>query len=389
MCFTYDPESKLQQRTGRAAVAALLGLAFFGLSGCDIPMGDRGEQVSEEATTEIAAQPANWATPAPEVPEPVEPIETVPAFDPATVTFEQAEKVYREGSYLEALDMFTAFTGRNPDNVWGHYMIGLAALKASIPDEAETAFHAALELNHNHLKSMINLSRVLLQTERYEEALAHLDVVVDIDPVSDDGYRLRGLAYLGLGRDEDAIDSFREAITVNEHDAWSMNNMGLVLIRQGSFEEALPPLARATELRDDVAVFHNNLGVALERTGHFVAAATAYGAALDLDGGYEKAAVSLARVSELEQRPEAAAVDLAALASQFVAEMQGWYPPVAKVPEAGEMPPQFELPDLQQDSSAGPTDTEATTDSVGGAVQDTTGVSGDSIRVKPDTSGSR
>ena len=389
MSFTYDPESKLQQRTGRVAVAALLGIAFFGLTGCDIPMGDRSERVSKEAATEIAAQPASWVAPTPEVPEPVEEAAVLPDFDPATVTFQDAEAAYHERRYLDAVDMFTAFTDRNPENAWGHYMIGLSALKAGIPDRAETAFRAALEQNPNHLKSMLNLSRVLLQADRHAEALAHLDVVLDIDPVSDDGYRLRGLAYLGLGRDEDAIDSFREAITVNEHDAWSMNNLGLVLIRQGLFEEALYPLARATEVRDDVAVFHNNLGAALERTGHFVAAADAYGAVLDLDSSYEKAVVSLARVEGLEEQPGARNVDLAALASQFVADMKGWYPPVAKVPPDGEVPSQTGIPGFPLEPSAEPVETGSKLDSAAAVAGDTTQTRRDSSKVRPDTSGVR
>ena len=152
------------------------------------------------------------------------------------------------------------------------------------------------------------------------------------------------------------------------------------------FEEALYPLARATEVRDDVAVFHNNLGAALERTGHFVAAADAYGAVLDLDSSYEKAVVSLARVEGLEEQPGARNVDLAALASQFVADMKGWYPPVAKVPSDGEVPSQTGIPGLPLEPSAESVGTGSKMDSVAG---DTTQARGDSSKVRPDTSGVR
>ena len=393
MSFTFNPESKLQERVGQVAVATLLGVIFLGLVGCDIPIGDHKEK--KAAREQPTVQASSWVAPTVDVPALVEKVE-VPKFDTATVTFEEAGAAYDERHYADAVDMFAAYADRRPDSAWGHYMLGLSALKAGQLDRSEAAFNRSLELDPNHLKSMLNLSRVLLQTDRPEQALSHLDVVIDIDPVSDDGYRLRGLAYYELGRDEDAIDSFREAITVNRHDAWSMNNLGLVLIRNGQFEEALYPLARATELRGDVAVFQNNLGIALERTGHFEASAGAFRGAVALNDGYEKASISLARVEALEQDPVAGPVDLEILALRFVAEMEGWYPPMAQVPpveeETGETEePQvteIELPEFPvlEEVAEGTADS-AEVESKVAAEKDTAAVKTDSTKVESDSSG--
>jgi tetratricopeptide (TPR) repeat protein len=390
MSFTFNPESRLQQWAGQVAVAALLGLAFFGL-GCDIPIGDRDQHAERASPSTETVQPASWVAPAVESPEPVEPTEPVeqPAFDPSTVTYQEAEAAYLARRYGEAVDMFAAYTERVSRNAWGQYMLGLSALKSGMLERAEEAFELALELNPNHVKSMRNLSRVLLETGRPEEALAQLEVALDIDPASDDGYRLRGLAYLDVGRYEDAIDSFYEAISVHADDAWSMNNLGLVLIRQGSFEEALYPLARATQLRGDVAIFYNNLGIALERTGHFTAAADAYGVALAQDSGYDKASLSLARVAGLKEDPATEAVDLAVLAQQFVTEMEGWYPPVATVPPLGEQVA-IELPeDSELHESLPASDDTTLWDPTATVTRDTSLAIVDSIRVKPDTSRGR
>jgi tetratricopeptide (TPR) repeat protein len=389
MPFTFNPDSKLQERTGQIAVAVLLGLAVFGL-GCDIPIGDRTEDAARQTANSGAVQPAAWVAPAVETPQPAEVPEPVdvPQFDPATVTYQEAEAAYFERRYSEAVDMFTAYTERVTENVWGHYMLGLSALKAGLLERSEAAFNRALELNPNHVKSMLNLSRVLLETERSAEALAQLEVALDIDPASDDGYRLRGLAYLDLGRDDDAIDSFHEAISVNAEDAWSMNNLGLTLIRQGLFDDALYPLARATELRDDVAVFHNNLGIALERTGHYSAAAEAYGAVLAQDSVYDKASVSLARVARFKDDPSTTPVDLSALARQFVTEMEGWYPPVAKLPPLDEEPAEIEPPQDPESRGLPESVEEASApDSAVTATQDTATAQRDTTKVSSDTTG--
>ena len=393
MSFTFNPESKVQERVGHVTVATLLGIVFLGLVGCDIPMGEEKEKSA--AREQPPVQASSWVAPTVDVPAPVEEVE-VPKFDPATVSFDEAGAAYDERRYTDALDMFEAYTDRRPDNAWGHYMLGLSALKAGRLDHAEAAFNRSLELDPNHLKSMLNLSRVLLRTDQPERALSHLEVVIDIDPVSDAGYRLRGLAYYELGREEDAIDSFREAITVNQHDAWSMNNLGLVLIRKGQFEEALYPLARATELRGDVVVFQNNLGIALERTGHFEASADAYRAALALNDAYEKASVSLARIEALQQDPTIGPVDLRVLALRFVTEMEGWFPPMAHVPsveeETGDIEDrevtEIELPEfpMLEEISEQPLDSAEAEVKVE-VEQDTATVKTDSTKVAKDTSG--
>jgi Flp pilus assembly protein TadD len=383
MAFTFNPESRLHVRTGQAAVAALLGLVLFGVIGCDAPIGDREEKEVVKPSPASTAE-RDWVAPTVPVAQPVAEVEPEPTI-PETVSFEYAEAAYRDRRYKDAVDLFTVYSERNPDNGWGHYMLGLSARRAGDLEQAEASFERALSLDPNHVKSMLNLSRVLLDDGRPEEALAHLEVALDIDPVSDDGYRLRGIAYYELGRDQDAIDSYREAITVNERDSWSMNNLALVLIRQEKFEEALLPLARATELRKDVAVFQNNLGIALERTGHLAASQEAYRSALAVDDGYEKASISLARALKLKDDPAVLPVNLASLALRFTAEIDTWQAPLAKVPPREES----ETPDAREPGEAAEQLLEPRkTDSAGTEKQDSTTTEPDTIKVKPDTSGS-
>ena len=124
--------------------------------------------------------------------------------------------------------------------------------------------------------------------------------------------------------------AYRRAIRIDKGDAWSMNNLALILIEEGRFDEALAPLARAVELRDDIATFQNNLGMALEWSGHFRAAEEAYRAAVDIDGSYEKASANLERVAVVHQEPDLGPVDLAAAAQGFVEEIEGWSLAVAE-----------------------------------------------------------
>jgi TolA-binding protein len=45
---------------------------------------------------------------------------------PTTVTYAQADSVFRTRDYASAATMFAAYTQRRPENPWGHYMLGLS-----------------------------------------------------------------------------------------------------------------------------------------------------------------------------------------------------------------------------------------------------------------------
>ena len=316
-------------RTKRALV--IFGvLVAAGLAACDVERKERA-QVGE---TGSQGERMVAAAPAPSVerggaalvsdPQPVtQPVEEERV--PETVTYGDAEKVFRSGEYEEAARLFEAYAQRRPENPWGHYMQGISLWRAGDHAGAEAALRRTLEVDSTHAKGLVNLARVLLEQGKASDALDYAEKVVELEPESGPGWRVLGNVHAELGLVEDAVSAYRRAIVLDHRDAWTMNNLGLLMIREGRYEEALPPLARATELRPDVAVFQNNLGVALERTGHPVEAVVAFRAALDADPGYEKARVSLERVE-----PKAAQVatpepfDLTRIAGMFSDEIERW-----------------------------------------------------------------
>jgi tetratricopeptide (TPR) repeat protein len=216
------------------------------------------------------------------------------------VSFADGEAAYKTRKYTDATTIFERYTGEKPGNAWGHFMLGLSAWKSGDRPKAEKAFNAALGVDPDHLKSLVNLSRVLIEQKRYDDALNTLMRAGDIEPTSNEVHRLLGRAYHAQGKTDDAVDAYRHAIELDEKDVWSMNNLALLFLEQKRAEEAMPLLLKATELRKDVAAFHNNLGMALEHTRRFKDAAEAYNDALSADPDYEKAKLNLARVEAVK-----------------------------------------------------------------------------------------
>jgi tetratricopeptide (TPR) repeat protein len=248
-------------------------------------------------------------------------LDGVAAKPAGPVSFAHGEAAYQVGNYAEATALFEQYTGKEPGNPWGHFMLGLSAWKAGDPTKAETAFEDALSIDPEHIKSLTNLGRVLIEQGRFDDAFDKLMRAGDIDPNYAEVYRLLGRTYAAQGQIDEAMAAYREAIIRDNKDAWSMNNLGLLLFERGRADASIPLLAKAVELRNGVPAFHNNLGMALEHAGRFAAAATEYMNALTADPGYEKALRNLERVEAVRVQSEEP-FDLAATASRFIEQIE-------------------------------------------------------------------
>jgi Flp pilus assembly protein TadD len=220
------------------------------------------------------------------------------------VTFEMADSAFRDRRYDDASALFKTYTEGRPSNPWGFYMLGLSAWKSGDRETAESAFVQAITLDPTHVKSHLNLSRVLLETEQADSALTHIETAMQLDSTSSEPVRLQGRAFEALGKTDDAILSYQRAIQLDSTDVWALNNLGALYIRLERFQEAIEPLTVAVGINDKVAVFHNNLGMALERTGQYRAAEEEYRAAVGIEGTYGKAVTNLQRVQQLKEVPQ-------------------------------------------------------------------------------------
>jgi len=282
---------------------ALLLLAAFTAVGCSKPFEETKTKAQQQPPASAQAKPA--ATPDALDPEDEEGTGgTVPTRNAGPVSFADGDAAYQAKNYGEAVTLFEQYTERRPNNAWGHFMLGLSAWKAGDLPKAEAAFEESLKIDPNHFKSLVNLSRVLIDQRRFDDALVRLTHASDVDPSSVDVQRLLGRVYAAQHKTDDAVNAYRRAIALDARDAWSMNNLGLLFLEQERAGDALPLLARAVMLKKDAPEFQNNLGMALEHTGRFGAAAAAYRNALAADPGYVKAQQNLARVEAVNVNGE-------------------------------------------------------------------------------------
>lgn len=218
------------------------------------------------------------------------------------------------------------------DDAGSAHAAGLVRRKEGDFRGAEVAFERALALDPRHVKSLLNLARVLLDQQRDHEALERIDQALALDSTSSDGVRLLARVHHRLGEAEKAVASYRRALVLDERDVWAMNNLGMLYIEQQDPASALPPLARAVALRPTAPVFQNNLGMALELTGHLVEAKQAYDAAVRADSTYRKAVKNAERLADIVTDPAEPSAVVRDQAELFRQHVRMWKEPEGRTP---------------------------------------------------------
>ncbi|MBL1321012.1 MAG: tetratricopeptide repeat protein [Methylophaga sp.] len=122
-------------------------------------------------------------------------------------------------------------------------------------------------------------------------------------------HNLYGNALAGLGKNKEAVASFRKALELDPSVAEIHFNIGTLLINMNRTEEAITSYKKTVQLNPALTDAHYNLGAALQSQGEFEQAAKSYQKAIDLEPGFFEAMVNLGVVLQ-EQSHLQPAIDI-------------------------------------------------------------------------------
>ncbi len=206
-------------------------------------------------------------------------------------------------------------------NSVAHNSLGVVLAGRGRLDEAMAHYQAALQIDPHDVDPRCNLASILAARGRFEDAVAHYRKALEIQP--DDALAHRSLGDLlgRLGRLDEAALHFQRALELTPGDANAQNNLGLALQTQGRVDEAMAHFRRALEIQPDNAEAHYNLGVAMADRGRFTEAMAHCRQALkskpDKIGFQQRLAWMLATCPEASLRNGAEAIELAQRVNQF------------------------------------------------------------------------
>jgi tetratricopeptide (TPR) repeat protein len=144
------------------------------------------------------------------------------------------------------------------------------------------------------------LARLEYEEEHYAAAVEGFRRALALDPGYLKAHDNLGLALDALGRYDEAVKSYEEALRLNRARAsrspWPALNLGLLLTRLGRLEEAEPLFRESAREDPRFAPAPYQLGIVLEKKGQAADAMAALGQAAALDPRYPEPHYALARL---------------------------------------------------------------------------------------------
>lgn len=134
----------------------------------------------------------------------------------------------------------------------------------------------------------------LLDSKRWEEAVAVYKLAIKLDPKYPPAHRGLGDAYLNIGNWDEALVAYKEQARLAPNDADAQNDLGYLYNQLGRHGEAFAPLVKATGLDPTFAEPHYGIGYAYLRGADFEKSIGFFRSAIRLKPDYAEAYYGLA-----------------------------------------------------------------------------------------------
>jgi tetratricopeptide (TPR) repeat protein len=155
------------------------------------------------------------------------------------LAFEAAAFLDKNGFSEDALQLYRQIVEEDESNERVRTMIIGLLLRMDRDDEAISEFEELLPYATDILKVEINLSRLLIGSKRYAEAIDHLQSVLDNDPEAHEAKILLAIAYLEKGDEDEAVAILQriDPDAANYEDATLF--LARILVGENKFDAAL------------------------------------------------------------------------------------------------------------------------------------------------------
>lgn len=153
-------------------------------------------------------------------------------------------------------------------------LVAAAAVFANIPVLDSKLMRAITENN---------LGTALQDLKRYDEAVAHHERAVALQPDYAPAYNNLGAALRASGRLDEAVAQYQKALALKPDFASASYNLANALLERGQAGASVDEFRKAIQSKPDSVEAHNNLGIALAAKGDAAGAMAEFRAAIAID----------------------------------------------------------------------------------------------------------
>jgi protein O-mannosyl-transferase len=231
-----------------------------------------------------------------------------PAIAAAAALITLSFSAYRQIGYWQSNEELWSHTlAVTSNNFVAEDNLGGALILEGREEEAHAHFESAARINPRDPMSHSNLGTYYETHNKMLEAVQEYEAAVAM--TSDPGllaqtYANLGAAYRGLGDDERALTSYRQALQYNPNQFNAWLGLGLLAQKQGKLNEAVTNLSRSVELEPSARGFLA-LGNALQQSGRNVEALSAYEHAVRISPSLAEAQQAADSIRQQLSHPQA------------------------------------------------------------------------------------
>lgn len=211
------------------------------------------------------------------------------------------EKYYKDRQYHLAIEEFSRAAEASPGDADVYEGLGRSYREAGDFDKAIGALEKGIALlppsGASRIRARLYNSKAITydMMGRHEEAITNYDNAIKLDPTNDTYYNNKGFSALMGGQTDEAIFAFKEAIGINFSNKTAHANLGYAYGLKGLNELALNEF----KLASDEASAYNNLGYIYFKNDNMAGAVGAYDNALRINPGMLSAYYNRGRAYEL------------------------------------------------------------------------------------------
>ena len=207
------------------------------------------------------------------------------------------EKAAAQSRMLIEAPQFAGAPGEEEASAWS--VVGIAKARLGQSDAAVDAFRQAAKLDSHREEHWLNLTRELMESNRFAEAISAAQEALKSNPESYALHLRLGAAYLSSDRYSESESVFRRLVAAGDPLPTSYVGLAQVLLRTGRAEEAVSELAAAGKKLGPNFLISYFQGLALDRAARPAEAISAFQDAIRLNPGSAEAHLGLGKTELL------------------------------------------------------------------------------------------
>ena len=209
---------------------------------------------------------------------------------------------FSKGDYNQAVQYLNQAISEDPGYLDALYMLGLSYFGQKNYAKAEEQLQAVIRRDPQFLEAYQYLGQVYMAQKKYEEAKAHFQRMANVPGAGVAGQYCLGVVFYQQKNLAMAEKSWREAIRLDNKDARSHNNLGVLMSVEGKHVEALAEFQLASKLNQENPTYLVNVAAEMIALKHF-----------------ENARTQLARVDKISGQR----LDVGATGAAYLAKLDG------------------------------------------------------------------